>query len=187
MKQSFYDALSANPIIAAVKDEAGVLACIENDIQVVFVLFGEISTIADIVERLKNAGKTVVVHLDLVTGLSVREESVRFIRKYTRADGVISTKPEMMKCAKELGLCTVFRVFAIDSKALDGMGHHVTEYADLIELLPGIMPRIIRRVADRVQTPIIAGGLISEREDVIEALDAGAIAISSTNKAVWEM
>ncbi|NLM61842.1 MAG: glycerol-3-phosphate responsive antiterminator, partial [Clostridiales bacterium] len=35
--------------------------------------------------------------------------------------------------------------------------------------------------------PIIAGGLISDKEDIITALAAGAIAISSTNHDVWFM
>ena len=37
------------------------------------------------------------------------------------------------------------------------------------------------------QQPVIAGGLISDKEDVIEALDAGAISVSTTNQDVWFM
>lgn len=37
------------------------------------------------------------------------------------------------------------------------------------------------------KTPIIAGGLISDKESVMAALSAGAIAVSSTNHGVWEM
>lgn len=188
MKQEFYDALMENPVIAAVKDDAGVEACIQKeDIRVVFVLYGEIVTIADIVERLKAAGKFVVVHLDLIGGLAVREEAVKFVKSYTKADGIISTKPDMIKCAKELGLCTVFRIFVIDSKALGSMSHHGIDFVDLVEVLPGIMPRIIRQIAQKTSVPIIAGGLISEKGDVIQALDAGAVAISTTNQSVWEM
>lgn len=188
MKQAFYDAIMENPVIAAVKDDGGVEACIQKEeIRVVFILYGEIGTIADIVERLKDAGKTVVVHLDLISGLAVREESVRFIKRYTRADGIISTKPDMIRCAKELGLCTIFRIFVIDSKALCSMSHQATESADLVEVLPGIMPRIIRQISEKITVPIIAGGLISEKGDVIQALDAGAVAISTTNQSVWDM
>ncbi|MEG2499451.1 MAG: glycerol-3-phosphate responsive antiterminator, partial [Oscillospiraceae bacterium] len=32
---------------------------------------------------------------------------------------------------------------------------------------------------------IIAGGLITDKEDVMNALSAGAVAVSSTNSAVW--
>ena len=59
--------------------------------------------------------------------------------------------------------------------------------ADLIEVLPGLMPKIIRRVAQLTGKPVIAGGLISDKEDVTAALSAGAVAVSTTNPAVWRM
>jgi len=37
------------------------------------------------------------------------------------------------------------------------------------------------------KVPIIAGGLISEKEDVVAALSAGAISVSTTNVNVWKM
>jgi len=59
---------------------------------------------------------------------------------------------------------------------------------DLIEFLPGIvLPKMIRRINKVSKVPIIAGGLISDKEDVMNALDAGAIAISSTDQRVWEL
>lgn len=187
MKQEFYDVIVDNPIIAAVKDDEGLEACLKNDSRVVFALYGEVSTIEQIVAKLKKAGKIVFVHLDLIGGLSAREESVRFIQKYTEADGIISTKLDVIRYAKKQGLSTVFRIFVIDSKALESMNHHSTEYADLIELLPGVMPKIIKKVAQKSKIPIIAGGLIADKEDVIAALDAGATAISSTNQKVWKL
>ncbi len=46
-----------------------------------------------------------------------------------------------------------------------------------------------RWVASRkaVVVRAVVYGLISEKEDVMRALDAGAIAISTTNQAVWKM
>ena len=188
MKQEFYDAVTSNPIIAAVKDENGLKRCLESaDTNVVFVLFGDVSTIADIVKRIKDAGKTVVVHMDLIAGLSSRVESVDFIAQYTMADGIISTRIEQIKRGKELSLSTVYRIFVIDSKVLDNVNHHVADYADIVEILPGLMPKINRRMGNMLSVPLIAGGLISEKEDVIAALDAGAIAISTTNEGVWRM
>lgn len=59
---------------------------------------------------------------------------------------------------------------------------------DLIEFLPGIvLPKMIKRINRVSRVPIIAGGLISDKEDVMNALDAGAIAISSTNEEVWQL
>ena len=35
--------------------------------------------------------------------------------------------------------------------------------------------------------PILTGGLITEKKEVMQALEAGALAISSTAPAVWQM
>ena len=175
MKQAFYDAVTDNPIIAAIKDEKGLEKCLNSkDTSVVFVLYGDVSTIAGIVEHIKEAGKTVV-------------EAVDFISCYTKADGIISTRIEQIKRAKELSLSTIYRIFVIDSKVIDNLNTHIKEYADIVEILPGLMPKIIKIMASNLGVPIIAGGLISEKEDVLAALNAGAIAISTTNPNVWEM
>ncbi len=34
---------------------------------------------------------------------------------------------------------------------------------------------------------MIAGGLVTDREDVIQALSAGAVAVSTTNREVWTL
>ena len=188
MKQQLYDALSDNPIIMAIKDEAGLKACLKvHDETVVFVLYGEVATIAEITEQLKEAGKQVMVHMDLIAGLSAREEAVDFIAKYTRADGIISTRYDQIRRGKQLNLSTIYRIFVIDSKALSNLNRHIGDYADIVEILPGLMPKVIRRMRKELGVPIIAGGLIADKEDVIQALDAGAIAISTTNEDVWNM
>lgn len=188
MKQQLYDALSDNPIIMAIKDETGLKACLKvHDETVVFVLYGEVATIAEITEQLKEAGKQVMVHMDLISGLSAREEAVDFIAKYTRADGIISTRYDQIKRGKQLNLSTIYRIFVIDSKALSNLNRHISDHADIVEILPGLMPKVIRRMKRELGMPIIAGGLIENKEDVIQALDAGAIAISTTNEDVWNM
>ncbi|HMM33078.1 MAG TPA: glycerol-3-phosphate responsive antiterminator, partial [Clostridia bacterium] len=63
MKQEFYDAVAANPVIAAVKDAEGLERCLALDeIQIVFILYGSILNIGELVRRVKAAGKLVLVH-----------------------------------------------------------------------------------------------------------------------------
>jgi len=47
------------------------------------------------------------------------------------------------------------------------------------------MPKIVSKVCKLSSVPVIAGGLVSEKEDVMTLLQAGAISISSTNEDVW--
>ena len=192
MDQKFYDAVTANPIIAAVKDLEGLKECCSlPDIEVVFILFGDICTIADIVKAIKDSGKLALVHMDLVTGLSPKDVSVDFIKNITLADGIITTKPSLIKRAKELRLYTILRLFVIDSIALNNIQRLKTDspmnIPDFIEILPGVMPKIIKKITANSKYPLIASGMIIDHDDVVTALNAGAVAISTTNRDVWRM
>ena len=192
MNQEFYDAVEANPVIAAVKSDAGLQAAVEmEEIQVIFVLYGDVCTIPEILERIKAPGKKAMVHIDLIAGLSAKEISVEFIARQTRADGIITTKPALVRRAKELGIFAVLRFFVIDSLALKNIENLEmqcgTSRPDFIEVLPGVMPKVLGRIAKVSRIPMIAGGLITEKEDVIAALSVGAIAVSSTNQDVWKL
>ena len=192
MNQEFYEAVEANPVISAVKNDAGLQAAVEmEEIQVIFVLYGDVCTIPEILERIKAAGKKAMVHIDLIAGLSAKEISVEFIARQTRADGIITTKPALVRRAKELGIFAVLRFFVIDSLALKNIENLEmqcgTSRPDFIEVLPGVMPKVLGRIAKVSRIPMIAGGLITEKEDVIAALSAGAIAVSSTNQDVWNL
>lgn len=192
MNQEFYDAVEANPVIAAVKNDSGLQTAMAMEaIQVIFVLYGDICTIPEIVEKIKDSGKKALVHIDLIAGLSAKEVSVEFIKRQTNADGIITTKPALVRRAKELGLFTVLRFFVIDSLALKNIenleSQHGMSRPDVIEVLPGVMPKVLQKIAKVSRIPMIAGGLVTDREDVIQALSAGAMAVSATNQEVWTL
>lgn len=184
----FSDLFDEVPIVAAVKSENELNASLMCDSNVVFLLFGDICNIASLVKTVKDSGKLAIVHIDLIDGLAPREVGVDFIRENTNADGIISTKAGLIKYAKSLGLITVRRFFLLDSMALETIARQSDHAdADAFEVLPGVMPKIIAQVASECSRPIIAGGLIRDKDDVVNALSAGAIAVSSTNSQVWFM
>lgn len=174
MDQRLYDMFESNPVITAVKDMDGLSECAGlEDIRVVFILFGDICSIADITAKVKEAGKMAVVHIDLINGLGSREIAVDFIRKNTQADGIITTKPVLVRRARELGMFTVLRYFLIDSMALENIrSQQAGVRPDMIEVLPGLMPDVIRNICQDFKTPVIAGGLISDKKSVMAALAA---------------
>ena len=186
MHQAFYDTLIDCPVIAAVKDDEGLECCLTSEIQIVFILYGDLIRIPEMVRRIKEAGKVAMVHIDLIAGLSGKEVAVDYIRQETMADGIISTKMSIIKRAKELELYTVFRFFVIDSMAFDNIKkQYGAVQPDVVEILPALMPKIITKVVKLVSCPVIAGGLIAEKADIIAAIEAGAAAISSTNRKTW--
>ena len=192
MRREFIEMIEAAPVIAAVKDDEGLEICLTSEVEAVFILFGDICTIADIVARVKDAGKIAMVHMDLVTGLSPQDVSIDFIRKYTRADGIITTKANLITHAREIGLVTVLRYFVIDSLALFSIERRSREnrdsQPDMIEILLGIIvPKMVRKICSMSKVPVLCGGLIQEKEDVMNALANGAAAISTTCPEVWFM
>ena len=190
--REFINKIEMNPIIAAVKDDDGLEKALTEDVEIIFVLYGDICTIPEIVRKIKKADKVAMVHVDLITGLNnSKDVCLDFIRNNTEADGIITTKSNLIAHARELELNTVLRYFILDSLALQNIEKQAKSSGikpDIIEFLPGIvLPKMIRRINKVSRVPIIAGGLIADKEDVMNALDAGALAISTTNETVWGM
>ena len=190
MDNKLWTIIENNPIIAAVKDMPGLKKCVESDVKVIFILFGDVCNIDQIINEVKKEDNIVMVHMDLLVGLSGKEVAVDFIKAHTRADGIITTKQPLIQRAKEVGLYTVLRYFVIDSMALVNIEKQNCSYGmlpDVIEILPGVMPKVIKKICKISKVPVIAGGLISDKEDVMAALGSGALSISTSDPAVWFM
>ena len=55
----------------------------------------------------------------------------------------------------------------------------------MVEIMPGIVPKALKEIRSYTRTPIIAGGLISDKKDIMAAFEAGADAISTTRNELW--
>ena len=180
------DLFEISPIITAVKEEEGLAKAMETDSPVVFILYGTICTISDIVKRVKEHGKIAIVHVDLISGLGAKEVVVDFIHQNTQADGIISTKAPLVKRAMELGMIGGQRTFLIDSMALDITRKQLAVLKpDFMEIMPGVMPKILKTVRTYTDIPLVAGGLISDKKDIMAAFDAGVDAVSTTKPELW--
>ena len=188
MTRKYREAFEDFPIIAAIRNEAELFECLKTECQNVFILYGDLMSIGNIVKKITDSGKYAYVHMDMIEGLGSREISVDYIKANTSAAGIISTKSVLIKRAKELDLFAIQRFFILDSLSLRNVKKQIEQSRpDFIEILPGIMPKIIRQIKNAGIRHVIAGGLISEKDDILNALDAGATAISTTNLNLWYM
>jgi glycerol-3-phosphate responsive antiterminator len=121
-----------------------------------------------------------------VAGLSPKEVAVEFLLTQTGADGIVSTKPILIKKAKEMGKIGILRAFIIDSSAFETMKWQLkTLKPDAVELMPGIIPSIFSEMKSCTEIPVIATGLIRDRQDAITAFEAGVDGVSSSNHTIW--
>lgn len=174
--------LLEHPIIAAIQS---------NDIyeeslcKVYFILGGTINDLETCISKLKNMNKLVFVHMDLIKGLRSDHEGVRFVASLG-ADGIITTHGQLIEVAKKEAIMSVLRLFLLDSKNLQSGIKTVGKYKpDAVEVLPGAMHKVTSMIVESTQCPVITGGLILDKEDIIECLKSGAIGVSTSSKKLW--
>jgi glycerol uptake operon antiterminator len=175
-------------VISSIKKEKDLENAIKATANITFILTGDIITAKGYIDQLKKAGKMTFVHLDFIEGLSNTKSAITYIAKVWKPMGIITTKSNLIKYAKEEGLMTIQRLFLIDRNAL-ARGIEIAHNCkpDAIEVLPGLMPSVIDELTRQTNLPIIAGGLISNKEEILNGLKAGALAISSGDPKLWNL
>ena len=178
--------LQTGSVIAAVRTDEEFECALGKDISVVFDLNPDLITISKKVKKAHDAGKKLFVHMDLAAGIGKDKSGVVFA-KHIGVDGIISTRVNIIKIARELGVFTVQRFFIVDSHSIETTIDALkASKADMIEVMPGIVYKVIDNLHSRVDVPIIAGGLIQTAEEIRNALSHGATAVSTGNKKLWE-
>ncbi|MGU0172267.1 glycerol-3-phosphate responsive antiterminator [Escherichia coli] len=174
-------------MIAAVKDNASLQLAIDSECQFISVLYGNICTISNIVKKIKNAGKYAFIHVDLLEGASNKEVVIQFLKLVTEADGIISTKASMLKAARAEGFLYSSPVFIVDSISFTTLISKLRNRIRIV-LNPARLYAQSAGLGDRENPqPLIAGGLVCDEEDARNAINAGVVALSTTNTGVWTL
>lgn len=178
-----FDALERAPVIAAT-DRTGWQKAVLSEAEVLFHLGANIMSIQHDILQAKEKKKFVFVHVDLADGLGRDKTAVEWL-KSLGVTGIITTRTQLVKAAHECGILAVQRFFVLDTKGMHSIAETIENAKpDLIEIMPGVIPKALRLFADR-ETPVIAGGLIETKKEVTAALGSGAIAVSTGKSALW--
>ncbi|MCU9612704.1 glycerol-3-phosphate responsive antiterminator [Caldibacillus lycopersici] len=147
-----------------------------------------ISRVKGVIEYANRQGKQLFIHVDLIDGLAHNEAATEFICQEFKPYGLISTKGGVIATAKQKGIVATQRAFIIDSNALNKSIHLVKKTEpDIIEVLPGLIPKVITKIKKETGKIIFAGGLIETAEEIELALQYGASAITTSNTQLWDI
>jgi glycerol uptake operon antiterminator len=186
MNETIINRVELNPVIAAVKREEDLETAIKSQVNTIFLLCADIFNAESMVKRIQDADKSALIHIDFLEGIGKDTKAIDYIIQVIQPDGIISTKSSHIKIAKEKGMFTIQRFFLIDSKSYEMTIKSVKSIQpDMIEVMPGVMPEIIGRITGHLSIPVIAGGLISSKQDIVDALKSGALGTSTGNKDLW--
>lgn len=173
-------------IVAAIRNDEELKKVLKTDVENVFDLASDLFNLKKRVEILHENNRKMFIHFDLATGIGKDKSGIMFVKK-TGVDGIISTRTNIIKMAKEEGVFSIQRFFILDSHSIDTTLESLkSSKADMIEIMPGIIPKIIKRLKESVDIPIIAGGLIETKEEIKEILKSGAFAISTGKEELWK-
>ena len=180
---SVVEKLELCPIIAAVHEDKFNDA-LESPAEIIFLLEGDVMTVGDKISEAHKNGKCLFIHIDLMKGIGKDKCGVQYLYNLG-ADGIISTRASLIKNAKEIGMLAVQRYFALDSQGLDSIKDMIASAKpDFVEIMPGVIEKVIRRFAND-EIPVIAGGLLETKGEVTAALSGGALAVSTGKKELW--
>lgn len=182
-QRQLYDLLEDNPIIAAVH-ESRFDEALASPTSVVFLLGCNLISVGEKIKKAKTADKKIFVHIDLADGIGKDKAGVEYLSR-CGADGIISTRANLIRNAKDLGMLTVQRFFVYDSQGVNSIENMLYNSSpDVVEIMPGVIGKIIERFSF-LGVPLIAGGLIETKGEVTAALNMGAYAVSTGKKELW--
>lgn len=180
--------LERNPVIPAIKDELTFKEALNCHNEIVFIIMSNIIDIKNICDSLKEQGKIVFIHVDMIDGLNSTNHGVDYIIKNIKPDGILTTKSNVVSHAHKNNIKVIQRFFVLDTFSYEKTLQNIKENKVIaVEIMPGLMPKIIKKISSQIYQPVITGGLISEKEDIINALNAGALSVSTTNTKLWDI
>jgi len=176
-----------HPIIASIRNDTDFIYALNSKVAALFILHGDIFNLPQIMEECKKHNKLLFLHMDLIKGIGRDKEGVIYLAKKELCNGIVTTKSNLINIAKKEGLIAVQRLFLLDSAALK-TGEQILKHnqPDAVEILPGIAaPYFIEHVYKKLLCPVIAGGLISNKDEIEKLFQKGVLAVSTSRKELW--
>lgn len=184
-RRAIMSVFSSRRVAASVRTKEDFDISITSKVDVIFLLYSSIMNIEAYVKKAHDAGKKIFIHMDFVEGVGKDRAGMEFV-KSVGADGILTTKTNMIRPAKDCGLITVQRFFIVDSHSVDTAVESIRiAKPDVVEIMPGVVEKKIREFTEKVSMEILVGGLIELKEEVDAAIEAGATAVSTANRELW--
>ncbi|MUT65295.1 glycerol-3-phosphate responsive antiterminator [Paenibacillus sp. NEAU-GSW1] len=180
-------AFFGQPIVPSIRGWKDFEELVASSYTYLVLLDSQLGQLKSIVDEASRHRKKILVHADLIEGLKNDEYAADFLCQHIAPAGIISTRTGVIQKTKQHKLIAIQRLFLLDTNALE-KSYTLIERTkpDYIEVMPGVMPHMIKEVMEKTGTPVFAGGLIRTGEDVEAALSAGATAVTTSRRELWK-
>jgi glycerol uptake operon antiterminator len=177
---------SGQRVLPAIRKIRDVDDLVASELHYVVFLDLHLGQVQALAKLMRQRGKKILLHADLIQGLKNDQYAAEFLCQQIRPDGLISTRADVLKTAKQHEVLAIQRLFLLDTIALETSFQLARKVEpDYIEVLPGVIPQYVDIVKQETGIPVIAGGLMKSAADMERALGAGAEAITTSRKELW--
>ena len=177
--------MDKSKIFAAVRTDEGLDAALQTGVETIFMQATNIEVVGAQIEKAHKAGKKLFIHIDITDGVGKDEYGIKFLQKLG-ADGIISTRTNIIKQAKKMGIATCQKFFIVDTHSLSTTIDSIKAgKPDMIEVMPGLVSKVIKKIKEESDTFIISGGLLTTEEEIQQAFNDGAMGVSTSIRSFW--
>lgn len=179
--------LEQTRVIPAVRGPESLVQAARAPGKIVYFLYGNPDEIGKMADVVLAYGKFPIVNLDLASGFARDQAAVAFLAHH-KVQGIISTHPEPLRAARELGLFAIKRTFLLDSAAVQGSLKSLDQFLpDAVEVLPALTAtHILAKLTQLHPTlPVIAGGLVHSLREIEDLVQQGVSSVSVSDVNLW--
>lgn len=172
--------------LPAIADYKALKKFLKSDLLYGIIVDFQLAEIGDIIEQFKAHHKKVLVHIDMIHGLTPDKFGAIHLIQNHHVDGIISIKPKVIMAAKKRKVIAMQRIFLRDSLSFNRSLEFVSRSSpDCVEVLPAISGELLKTIKESVQIPLFCGGLISSEEQINDCFESGADGITVSNEKLW--
>lgn len=152
----------------------------------IMVLFGEVSSLPQMLSQAKSRNKRLVLHADYLDGISKDKAGIKFLARIG-ITAIVTTRSQLVKLGKEEGMIVIQRLFLVDSESLKaGIPLLRKSKPDVVEIMPAHTPAaIIHEVMKETGLPILAGGFVNNEDAIFSVLANGVNGVSTSCRELW--
>lgn len=186
MKEKMLRVLQESCIVKSVRDLNDFPLALSTPNDIIFFQTGNLSSIVEVTNTAKKHEKFVILHFDLIEGISKDIHGLKWLVDNTEIDAISTTRTSLLKHIKSYGLLAAQQMFLLDNHSLTTGLNLLNKFKpDFLVVMPGLMPGIIEEISTQIKCPLIVGGLVNEISQVTQVLDAGATAVTTSAKELW--
>lgn len=173
-------------IIPAISNHQSLKKFLSLDYEYGILMNFQLAQLPELIKTLKEHQKKVLIHSELIKGLSSDEFGAIYLIQSLNVDGIISSKPKVIEVCKKRNVIGIFRFFLKDSTALEQSLFLARKIQpSYIEILPASSFDIVPYIRRETSAMILMGGLIRSKEHINNCIKAGAVSVTTSNIEFW--